>query len=125
MYWPSRGLACAISRRRLMGAVEQLVNVCVPVVVRNVHGPVGLAGRSAGLPLTPPQTFTMRLPRYVADTARVSVNWRWTPTFHVCTRVPFRSCGISINGVPGAFGRPVPSFRSEEHTSELQSRRLI
>ena len=39
------------------------VNVCVPVVVRNVHGPVGLAGRSAGLPLTSPQMFTMRLPR--------------------------------------------------------------
>src|SRR5438067_11597402 len=99
-----------------MGAVEQFANVCVPVVVRNVHGPVGLAGRSAGLPLTPPQTFTMRLPRYVADTATVSVSWRWTPTFHVCTRVPFRSCGTSIKGVPGAIGRPAPSFTGNGFT---------
>src|SRR5688572_32477568 len=101
------GFACEISRRRLMGAVEQFGNVCVAVVVRNVHGPVGFAGRRAGLPFTSPQMFIMRLPRYVADTAIVSPSWRWTATFQVCTRVPTRSCGTMIKGAPGPFARPV------------------
>src|SRR3712207_9017220 len=62
--------------------------------------------------------------RYLTITRRV----RWAKTFPRCTRTMARSPGRATSGSKRTHGprrRVICAIRSEEHTSELQSRQYL